>query len=780
MKSFKLKIDEEKLSFDLRSAIEEYQKYYNDLSDWICANLAEPVKDVLLPYIENNGKQSTRYGQSVISKQDMLLYQFMNVADDQDLNNALFEAISALNVEKYKGKNNNIIGISESDYRRNGYVKCVIANYKSSLDKIKPKVKRSKVDENSDDEKLLLNTIYEITTHEDFDTLEGWCKYIEYLRIKDVNETLMARMTLLKEFFETHASEVLSKYEELSIERLKNFNGCHRNDNKFSMTINSGTKAPYTIKPIDWKCGYEMTLRCGRKNGKTTINVYGNKQLSSYDKSGSRVEKSDVINNMAHCITFTYENGSLYAIVSVNTDFTKNNFCIDEIENAKVVGVDVNSKHMLLATNIVDNGAIEGYVNIYGELLKDKGFVEAVKKNPYLSLKTFEELAKFVTFCPIEAETLYLRAYGDDDVEKSIQVVLDKLQRKYQGVDTQKRNYIAFTKMLRSKLKSYFKLYKAYQKEQQAYDLAMGYVDESTKSATTMDRRRFESVFKDTPQAIELNKKMSNIEQDIIGCRDNIIEYAYRIFSMNGYKVLGLENLTSSNFEKFKLIPSTISLLEYHQWKGKTLSEISMVEKEMKLYAKFGENYELIMDDNQRIKDIQLTKNGTIAYDKPLFYNLILKKVNFAGIKDKFIQLSNNGKIGVVLVPAFYSSQMDSINHKMYVTNDEKKGTTKIIKKHMVRSKQEKHINGLNADFNAARNIAHMISDKDWRELFCTFKIYTPKEKNRNGYGKPIMTSSTKNVYTMVNRIKKMNAITVLASTFSQKQNLEPKVNICV
>jgi hypothetical protein len=162
----------------------------------------------------------------------------------------------------------------------------------------------------------------------------------------------------------------------------------------------------------------------------------------------------------------------------------------------------------------------------------------------------------------------------------------------------------------------------------------------------------------------------------------------------------------------------------------------------------------LITNENNEIIDAKYTENGDIRVKNARFFNLMMKSLHFASIKDEFVLLSNNGKSQIALVPAEYTSQMDSIDHCIYMTKNDKGKLVKVDKR-KVRTKQERHINGLNADFNAACNIKYIVTNEDWRKVFCI----TPKKVD---YNTPLLDATKSGQFRILDKLKKLNATKLL------------------
>ena len=356
-------------------------------------------------------------------------------------------------------------------------------------------------------------------------------------------------------------------------------------------------------------------------------------------------------------------------------------------------------------------------MNINKEIAKNKRLTP--KQRDY-----FNEVSRYVTFCPTEAGALLSRYYKDrreefnkEDAELDLAITesIESLLKRHSD-DTFICLYLHMVKKLRAMIKSAYVLQKAYHREQSTYDLA--HPDEKDTFALT-------------ERGQELLRKMANAENDVIGCRDNVITYAYKLFENNGYTMISLENLTKSSFKSTSFLRTPSYLLNCAKYKGKIINEIREI---MSINGGKPEYYDFITDDDNKIVDITFSEKGRRQNDYVYFHNFIIKKVHFASVKDKFLQLSNNGIPDICLVPPQYTSQMDSKTHMLYV-ND--KG--KILPKEKVRRTQEEHINGLNADFNAAKNIEYIISDELFRNTLLM------KNKKEDGYSQPVLTAKKGN-----------------------------------
>lgn len=558
-----------------------------------------------------------------------------------------------------------------------------------------------------------------------------------------MNPLTIDRFNLLRDFYVGNETEVNEKSNNSAIEQLVKFGGCHRKGDNMTLSL---TEANFSIEEIDDSYGYLLTLHTD--SGDYKIPLMGSKMLKKGDKC-----LIDFVNcKKGKSLTAKIDNDyNLYFHFVVYTNFEK----IEDDNINNVIGVDVNSKHMLLMTNVIDDN-IDGYVNIYKALVNDDEFKSLVTKSEYDDYVT---MSKYVTFCPIELKYLYARYCVQKDypisnkdvaIEQCISRVIDKLCK--ETLDSRANNYLCMVRRIRHYYKSYYVLKMAYYDKMSEYDTNMEYNDISTTSKETMDQRRFENSFRETDCAKEILSKLDKIGNDILGCRNNILTYAYKLFEELGYDTIALENLESSQFDKMKSLPSCQSMLKYHKLEGKTMED-AMSNTSVKSLIE-NEYYDFSLNDNETVENITYTKNGLMKKGFDEFFNLFMKIIHFADIKDKFLQLYNNGSVKVILVPSYFTSQMDSLNHSIYMEKS-KNDKPVFASKYKVRKTQETHLNGLNADYNAACNIAYIAKDIKWREKFC-------KKMSDNGYSTPLYDCATKNQAEMVKRIKQLNAVKML------------------
>ena len=354
-------------------------------------------------------------------------------------------------------------------------------------------------------------------------------------------------------------------------------------------------------------------------------------------------------------------------------------------------------------------------------------------------------MSKNVNFGILECDTLFERVkeqwkctQTNSDYlkrERAMEKVFGELTKKYKDTDVHIVNYINYTKMLRAKCKAYYILKEKYFEKQQEFDKTQDYNDQSTETKELMDKKRWESPFVQTDTAQGLLKKLDSVLQDIIGCRNNIIRYAFNVFRINDYDTIALEYLTTSNFKSMITTPTINSLLKYHRLESKPKDEVEQYFKNNRIKGKY---YCLEYDENNLLKGVSYTQDYLTLRARMHFNEIIIKAVHFADIKDKFMQLANNNDMNIGVVPFEFTSQMDSKTHSLYFVEDiDKKGkkTEKLLDKRRVRSTQEKHINGLNADYNAACNIQYIIMNEIMRNTMT--KVFKPSSKTKHLYNYP-------------------------------------------
>ena len=732
---FKAKCNKNDVISLWQPAAKEYCDYYNKLSKWIADNLITMKIGDLAQYITN---QNSAYYMAVTdeTKKNLPLYNiFQKGFSSQCADNALYCAIKSINPENYKG---NTLGIGETDYRRYGYIQSVVGNFRTKMSSLKATTKWKKFDVNNvDDETLKIQTIcdvdkYGIKNTKDFKAL------IETLKMREETPQLndkIARLECLCDYYSKNEKIINNEIETMAIADLQKFGGCQRKSlNAFTIH-----KQNSLMEKVG-NTSFSLQLSFNKKT--YVINLLGNRQVVEF-VDGKRVDLIDITENHGDWITFNIKNGELFVHLTAPIVFEKD---VCEIKNA--VGVDVNIKHSMLATSIKDDGNVNGYINLYKELVNDDGFVSTCNED---ELALYRQMSENANFGLLETDSLFERVVNQSKDgclnnkfirrELAMQKVFENITKT--NKDQNIVDYVNYVKMMRAKYKAYFILKEKYYQKQKEYDLKMGFTDISTESKETMDNRRTEFPFVNTDTAKELLAKLNNIEQDIIGCRDNIVTYAFNVFKNNGYDTLSVEYLDSAQFDKRRM-PTPTSLLKYHKFEGKTKDEVENMMKSKRL----SNNYYTFKFENGVVSNIEYSDDGIWRQKKLNFGNLIIKAIHFADIKDKFLQLCNNNKMNIVFCPSAFSSQMDSITHTLYYVEkitknkrgkDEKKYV--LANKKMVRTQQETHINGLNADYNSACNLKYIaLNDELRNKMTDMFKV---SNKSKTMYNIPAYNIKT-------------------------------------
>lgn len=715
--------------------INEYKEYYNRCSDWIKNNLTSITIGEIGKFLQDVTGKSQGYIKVALSDEwkDKPMYSlFTKDYNAEHANNLLYYFIRKNNFDRYDG---NILNISDTYYRQNGYFKLVAGNYRTKIRTLNCKIKRKKVDTDSTSEDIESQVMYEILNRS-LNKKSDWDGFISYIEnVENPNIDNINRYTLLRDYFCDNEDVIKNKIELLSIEQLKDFGGCIMKQHINTMTL---IIQRFKIEEKENSLGFILNLPLSKKQYQ--IELWGNRQINKGTK-----ERDAFLNTYGENIVFTINNDELYVVFSYESEFEK-----EETNFEKSVGLDINFKHALFVTSELDNGQFDGYINLYKYILNHSEFTNLLTED---ERKDYEELSKVVTFCPFENQLLFARYDKMSKFCKKEQILsklLYALQKKLKNENrTKEYIYVSCINKLRAKYISYFILKEKYDEKNKEYDIEMGFVDDSTESKESMDKRRFENPFRNTLVANELLAKMSKVQQDINGCMSNIINYVYKVFEQNGYNIIALENLENSNFEKRRVLPTIKTIKSI--LKNQNINDIKASDK-IKEYIENG-YYEFITNESNEIVDAKYTAKGDIKDKNAKFFNLMMKTLHFASIKDEFVLLSNNGKSQIALVPPEYTSQMDSTDHCIYMTENDKGKIVKVDKR-KVRTKQERHINGLNADFNAANNIKYIVSNEKWRKVFCT-----PKKAK---YNTPSLDATKKGQFRILEDMKKLNATKLL------------------
>lgn len=652
-------------------------------------------------------------------------------------------------------------------FYRNGCFAAIMGNLKSYFSNNKLSVKKCTITNDSDFDNKMLQVLYEIQKNSMLEKSKGWDDEISYLKEKS-NESayssILNRMLILRDFFNENKDLIPQKLDELYINQLSSrFSGSDRKST--TLTFNS-----IKNKSIE-KGEYGNNLKLNINEGVPfSLDLKGHRKLI---KNGEFLFDTNDVSDSLNFQFVKKSNGiyEMYIIIAINNQkLIDDNVSLEndeDVNNAIVVGCDVNIKHIIMTTSMKDNNNLKGYVNLWDKILSDKEMATLLKSIYKTdSFESLKELSKHVTFGLLESDLLHSRFFDDNRLsdmqrkiklaEKRMTTILESLKNSCS--DSKEKFYICSNIKLRNRLCSYYKIVSVYNRERSIYDNEtyhsvfncddVSYVI-NNKSVTKGDEYLQSHPFFKTDKAKELLEKRRNILDKIKGTRDSIVEYAYNILYDNGVQLLSLEKLETSQFEKYCIGATTTSLLKKHKMLGMTIEQANSVAA----YSSHKNYYQLIFDDSQKISDIIYTDLGNYEYDKALFYNSLIKSIGFASIKDNMAQLASTRKMKVAYAPAMYSSQMDSNKHIVYTKLD-KTGNEVISSKKDVRITQECHINGMNADINSAKNLEYMVKNEKFRNLFTKRCEYE--------YGKPLFLSNIKSNSKFLKTIRKENLTQLL------------------
>ena len=739
-KTYKLKVKKFEGNVDIIAGITEYDQKFNNVSQWIADHLTTmTIGEAASRICQKKLQGKAKYVKHCLSAEwrDQPLYKiFCKGFNGMDADNLIIECTKVEDNCRYEKEKS--LGFTESTFRSFGFAADAVFNMKSRMTSAKVKVGRKNIDDESSDEDKCMQTVYEIQKH-DLLTDDNWKDWMSYLEMKSDQERELQRINILYDYFRRNRQTVFDKLDNLKVEMLSKFSGSKRKSNRKTLTFN---KLLYDIKKKDDCQGFELSFAVGKEHVK--FDLFGHRALI---KNGEIL--TDIEKRHGSQLSIEIDGEDMYVIVSMRDCCVKN-----ESNLNKIIGADVNIKHAFLMTSEKDDGSLNGYVNLYKELLSDKEFIDVLNKDEF---DIFTELSKYVTFGLIETPYFGSRIIDttqhDKIVEDRITSGMKKVaSRLISEGKERERIYVQNVLKIRALLKSLFSVKLAYSIDQCVYDNLMKFGGN--------DPRRKEEGFHTTCRGISLRSDIDLLSKKILACRDSIAEYCYYVLGLNGFDGIALENLESSSFMDVKIsYPTCKSMLEHYKLKGKTVDEAENDENVGK-FVKQG-HYDMITVYG-KIVDMKYSEKAVKLHRKNLLYDTVIKSTHFADVKDKFIELSNNGNVSVVIVPPYFSSQMDSVTHKVFteeivVYRKDKNGKnrknrkTVLVDKRKVRKTQESHINGLNADYNAALNLKYIADNVDWRSTLC-FKTW-------NTYGSPQWDSKIKNQKTMIDRLDSLGAI---------------------
>lgn len=710
-KAFKFKVRTDKDTLELfRKAAVEYSEYYKRLTAFLCERLTDMTWGEVASYVPEGYRQNDYYKYMIEDgNKDLPLYKmFTKSASSMFVDYTIFRYIQVVNPEGYSG---NITGFSESSYRLYGYMKNVISNLRTKFTTLKTGIKYKKFNPTEADEETILNqTVFEMEKR-GFESKADFEKTVNYLKERGKTEEA-ARFQCLMEYFSANSDKIEGYKESLVLEDIQKFGGCNRKKtNSFTIRLQTSSISE------DGLAGYTMRLGSGKLG---EISLMGHKSVVKV-VDGKRVNLVDICSKkkVGDDKTFVVDGDTLYVCITAPVNFIKNGKTAE-----KTVGVDMNMKHAIISVS--DNASgMEGFINIYEELLKDEGFRQTLDKT---ELSKYKKLAEGVNIGIIEYDGLYERIVkqknGDSKVDRkliereaAIERVFDNIRKNTSDLGIE--NYINYNKMLRAKIKS------AYILKDKYYEMLSDYDRQYTgcETMTKEERMKCRDEFNETERGKEILGKLDRVYKDIIGCRNNIVTYAVNLFIGNGYDTVMLEYLDSSQMKE-RRIPSPGGLMKFHCLEGKTEDEVNDFLKKGRIPKSY---YTFEYDKGGKLSNVEYSETGDKTQKRNRFKNLVPKFLQWANIKDKFLEFQNNRDIQIGFVPTPYTSQTDSKTHSLYYIKndsvDEKKGKRKkdewmVAPKESVRKDQESFINGMNADTNSANNIRYFIENKTLADKF--------------------------------------------------------------
>lgn len=732
VKTYKFKVCPSEWQADmLRRTAEEYRQCYNRLSDAVC----ERLTSVRIGEMCTEADQTTAYARDSVSdaNRDMPLYALFTKSfkgNPKSPYNIFLWYF--LRQAKLCGDVSNALGFCETEFAIEGFIRLAFNNYRSKFSGMKTALRYEKADSDSDEETIGRQVMLEISRN-GLSSEKAWEERIKWLSGQEGKESTLERTRLLYGRFSEKKGHYLKTLETLTAEALKSFGGCHMKEGsavKFSKIKRK------RIHPAERGTGY--VLEIGKKS---TVMLMGHRQLQGI-RDGKPYEKTGFLDRkLCESISFSVTGkGEAYVMLQSEEPYAKT-----ETPIRKTAGIDVNTKHAFLATSVPDDGNIKGYVNIYGILMRDGRFTATLSPK---ETEMYRKMSETVTFLPIEADALFSRfslkgtlrkkgvcGLSEDEAhmpEASIlyrreQAICSAIKEAAGKMDTgdPAKWYLCETLKARTKMLSYYTLTDTYRRLKSEYASASGTPEERAKASME---------FSDTPAAMELAEKKKDVLSALKGLRNAIIAYAIAVLRDNGYDTIALENLESSQFENRQPFPTEKSMAK----KCYGCSE----EKAAELMKSNSDLYAITTDANGNVTDVTYSEKGIEMRNRCLFRNTAIKALGFASVKDAFIRLTNNNATKTVFVPPYYTSQMDSKKHVLYMEGDSPASKGK------VRDRQETYIpNGLNADYNAACNIRHLAETPELSAIFCT--------KPSTEYGKPHMDAAVKTQNAMTDKLKK-------------------------
>lgn len=704
--------------FDLKKLGIQYFGFYNCCSDLINVNLTTMKIGDLYEYIPDKSKGKD-FAQLLISDEwkDKPLYKIFSKKYFTQGADMALEYFYKANVEIPETE----IHTTYSSF----WLPCMHslnANYRTKLQQFdRVNITKDDITEDSEHDVLLNQCVrdvskYKITKVSEYEDFIKSCKKKE-----KVSQDFINRETILCKFYKEHTDEVNDTIEKIMCENLQKMGGCHREYDGSFLTMLCEFRGT-SIKGVGRQNSMDIT-KIGKyiyhidfKN-MFSVDVYSRRDIDNGDETLIDITDKTLVRSS---IVFKIQNDELYINLQCIVPFKGKVKPIEEIDDSKKIGCDVNIKHMMLmfSENIKN---LKGIPNIYAELVKNKEFKSLCTDEEY---KYYVEFSKWVCVCPIELPLLINR--GKDNREGRMEAILSNVIRdmaeKSNLTNHKESIYLYCVLKIRQQLFAAYSIRNAFNRLNgvYTYNIYQKYDNDAAKEYILAHP------FGKTEQGKQLLTKRRRNQNTIDSCRENIQQFTYSILEKCGYENLVLENLTDSGIKnEYKTrIPFPESLLGSKKYYG--MSEEDVLQQRNYWLIKDG-YMTLSWDDDNCVDGAALTEKGKMTKMRNDFHDIVCKGIHLAGIKDYFIMLQNNGSVSVGLVNNEYTSQMDSIEHKMYF-----KDKNTLCDKKDLRKTQERHINGKLADLNAANNIEYFASKscfenflKPKKFAYCT-PAYTP------------------------------------------------------
>jgi hypothetical protein len=296
-----------------KDVINEYNECYNRCSNWINNNLTNIKIGEIAKFLKDTTGKTAGYIEVALSDKWIdkpMYYLFTDQYDENHSNNLLYSFIKKNNFDMYDG---NILNISDTYYRKNGYFKLVAANYRTKIRTLNCKIKRKKVDVDSTSEDIENQVMYEVINNS-LNKKTDWDNYISYLEnVENPNIDIINRYKLLCDYFCENEDVIKNKIEFLSIEQLKDFGGCIRKQHINTITVNI---QHFKIEEKENSFGFILHLPLNKKAYQ--IELWGHRQINKGTK-----ERDAFLNTYGESIVFKINSDESYVSFTYKSEFEK-------------------------------------------------------------------------------------------------------------------------------------------------------------------------------------------------------------------------------------------------------------------------------------------------------------------------------------------------------------------------------------------------------------------------------------------------------------------------